>query len=54
MTSVSQNVCIDKLDDIVNKYNNVYHRTIKVKLPDVNPSMYIDFNEENNQKSNKF
>ena len=26
MTSISKNVHIDKLDDIVNKYNNTYHR----------------------------
>ena len=32
MTSISKNVCIDKLDDIVNKYNNTYHRAIKMKL----------------------
>ena len=32
MTSISKNVYIDKLDDIVNKYNNTYHRTIKLKL----------------------
>ena len=31
MTSVSKNVCIDKLDDIVHEYNNTYHRTIKMK-----------------------
>ena len=31
MTSVSKNVYIDKLDDIVNKYNNTYHSTIKIK-----------------------
>ena len=31
MTSISQNVYIDKLDDIVNKYNNTYHSTIKMK-----------------------
>ena len=31
MTSVSKNVYIDKLDDIVNGYNNTYHRTIKMK-----------------------
>ena len=30
MTSISKNVYIDKLDDIVNKYNNTYHKTIKV------------------------
>ena len=27
MTSISKNVYIDKLDEIVNKYNNIYHRT---------------------------
>ena len=31
MTSVSKYVYIDKLDVIVNKYNNTYHRTIKMK-----------------------
>ena len=50
MTSVSENVYIDKLDDIVNKYNNRYHRTIKMKPFDVKPSIYIDFNKENNKK----
>ena len=35
MTSISKNVYIDKLDDIVNKYNNTYHRTIKMKPIDV-------------------
>ena len=34
MTSVSKNVYIDKLDDIVNEYNNTYHRRIKVKPVD--------------------
>ena len=35
MTSISKNVYIDKLDDIVNEYNNTYHRTIKMKPVDV-------------------
>ena len=35
MTSVSQNVYIDKLDGIVNNYNNTYHSTIKMKPVDV-------------------
>ena len=35
MTSVPKNMYIDKLDDIVNKYNNTYHRTIKMKSVDV-------------------
>ena len=43
MTSVSKNVHIDKLDDIVDGYNNKYHRTIKMKLVDVEDNTYIDF-----------
>ena len=35
MTSISKNVCIDKLDDIVDKYNNIYHCTIKMNPFDV-------------------
>ena len=40
MTSVSQNVYIDKLDDIVNKYNNTYSKN-KMKLSDVKSNTYI-------------
>ena len=35
MTSISKNVYIDTLDDMVNKYNNTYHRTVKMKPVDV-------------------
>ena len=35
MTSISKNVYIDKLDDIVNEYNNTYHTTMKMKPIDV-------------------
>ena len=42
MTSISKNVYVDKLDDIVNKYKNTYHCTIKMKPVDVKPSTYID------------
>ena len=42
MTSVSKNVYIDKLDDIVNEYNNIYHRTIKMKPVDVKYNTYIE------------
>ena len=49
MTLVSKNVFIDKLDNIVNKYNNTCHRTIKMRSVGVNPSIYIDFNKENNK-----
>ena len=41
MTSTSKNVYIDKLDDIVNKCNNTYHRIMKMKPVDVKPSTYI-------------
>ena len=53
MTSVSKNVHIDKLDDRVSKYNNTYYRTIKMKPADVKPSMFIDFNNENNKEGSK-
>ena len=38
MTSISKNVYIDILDDMINKYNNTYHRTIKMKPADVKSS----------------
>ena len=43
MTSVSKNVYIDKLDDIVKKYNNTYHTSIKMEPVDVKDNTYIDF-----------
>ena len=49
MTSMSKNVYIDKLDDIVNKYSNTYHSTIKMKPVAVKLSICIDFNKENNK-----
>ena len=49
ITSVSKNVYIDKLDNIVNKCNNTYHRTSKMKTADVKSSTYIDFNKENDE-----
>ena len=48
MTSIFKNVYINKLDDIVNEYNDTYHRTIQMKPIDVNSNTYIDFNAENN------
>ena len=42
MTLISKNVYIDKLDDIVNKYDNAYHSTIKIKPINVKLSIYID------------
>ena len=54
MTSVSKNVYIDKFDDIVDKYKNTYHSTIKMKPVDVKSSTYIDFSKENNNKDPTF
>ena len=45
MTSISKNVFNNKLDDIVNEYNNAYHRTIKMKPVDVKDNTYIDSRE---------
>ena len=42
MTSISENIYIDKLDDMVNKYNNAYPSTIRMKLFDVKSNTYID------------
>ena len=52
--SKSKNVYIDKLNDIVNKYNNIYHSTIKMKPVDVNLSTHIDSSKEVNDKDPKF
>ena len=54
MASISKTMYIDKLDYIVNKYNNTYLRTIKMKPVEVKPSMYVDFNIDNNKESPKF
>ena len=54
MISVSKNVYIHKLYDIVNKYSNTYHNTIKVKLANVKPRTYIDFDKDSNKKDLKF
>ena len=54
MTSVSKNVYIDKLDDIVSEYNNTYHRKIKMKPVDVKDNAYIASGKEVNDKDPKF
>ena len=51
MTSISKNVYIDKLDDIVDEYNNTYHTTIKIKPINVKDNTYI---KETNDKDPKF
>ena len=54
MTSISKNVYIDKLDDIVNEYNNTYHRTIKMKPINVKDNIYTNIGKEVNDKDPKF
>ena len=49
-----KNEYIDKLIDIVNKYYNMYHGTIKMKLVDVKWRTYFDFRIENNDENTKF
>ena len=46
MTSVSKNLYIDKLNDIVNEYNNTYHSAIKIKPVDVKDNTYIDLKKK--------
>ena len=50
MTLISKNVYIDKLDNIVNEYNNTYHRTIKMKSIDVKHNTYIESSKGVNDK----
>ena len=54
IVSVSKNVYIDKLDDTINKYNNTYRSTIKIKPIDVKLRTYIDSSKEFNIKDPKF
>ena len=54
MTSLSKNAYIDKLNDIVNEYNNTCHRTIKMKLVDVKDNTYINSSKKVHDKDPKF
>ena len=54
MTSISKNVYIDQLDDIVKEYNNAYHTSIKMKPVNVKDNKYIDFKKEVDDKNPEF
>ena len=54
VTSISKNVYINKLDDIVDEYNKTYHRTIKIKPVDIKDNIYNDFKKEVHDKVPKF
>ena len=45
---------IDKIDDIIGKYNNTYHSKIKMKSVDLKSSTYIDSSKEVNDEDPKF
>ena len=50
MIAISKNIYIDALEDIVNKYNNTIHRTIKMNPIDVTCDSYAECNENSNKK----
>ena len=54
MTAISKNVYFDVLDDIINKYNNAVHRSIKMKPIDVTDDSYAEYKEDSNKKDPKF
>ena len=54
MTAISKNVYSDVLDDIVKKYNNTYHSTIKIKPIDVKDNNFTKYIEESNEKDPNF
>ena len=53
-TTISKNVYFDVLDDIVDQYNNAYHKTIKMKPVDVGDDSFAEYNEKSNEKDPKF
>ena len=54
MTAISKNVYINELDDVINKYNNTFHSTIKIKPADVKSKTFIDSSKEIDKKNPKF
>ena len=53
ITAISKNVYFDMLDNIVNKYNNTVHRTIKMKPIDLTSDSYAEYNEDSNKRNPK-
>ena len=54
MTAISKNVYFDVLDDIVDEFNNTYHKTIKMNPIDVGDDSFAEYNEESYEKDPKF
>ena len=53
-TDISKNVYFDVLNDIVDEYNNTYHKTIKMKPIDVKNDSFAEYHEQSNEKNPKF
>ena len=53
MTSITKNMYIDKLNDIVNKYNNTYRSTLKMKRVDVKSKTCTDIDRKDNKEDPK-
>ena len=54
MAAISKSVYFDVLNDIVDEYNNTYHKTIKMKPTDVKSNSFAEYNEKSNEKDPKF
>ena len=54
MTTIGKNVYFNDLDDIVKKYNNTVHSSIKMKPKDVTDNSFVEYSEETNKKSPQF
>ena len=54
MAAISKNVYFNVLDDIVDTYNNTYHRAIKMKPINVKSDSFAEYNEETNGRDHKF
>ena len=54
VTAISKNIYFDVLDNIVNKYKNAVHRTIKIKPIEVTDYFYAEYNEDFKKKNLRF
>ena len=54
MTTISKNVSCHVLNYIFDKYNNTYHKTVKMKPIDAGDDSFAEYNEESNEKDSKF
>ena len=50
MTTIGKSVYFNDLDDIVKKYNNTVHSSIRMKPKDVTDNSFVEYSEETNKK----